>query len=72
MCICAPVHRCHGTVCVRQTAASAKELEQYHSDAQVWLELLEDEVKQGENLKEEDFLEDKVCYPHTKVQSQLV
>ncbi|XP_013770092.1 dystrophin-like [Pundamilia nyererei] len=43
------------------TAASAKELEQYHSDAQVWLELLEDEVKQGENLKEEDFLEDKDC-----------
>uniref|UniRef100_A0AAZ1Y4Q8 Dystrophin n=1 Tax=Oreochromis aureus TaxID=47969 RepID=A0AAZ1Y4Q8_OREAU len=42
-------------------AASAKELEQYHSEAQVWLELLEDEVKQGENLKEEDFLEDKDC-----------
>ncbi|XP_030603146.1 dystrophin isoform X3 [Archocentrus centrarchus] len=43
------------------TAASAKELEQYHSDAQVWLELLEEEVKQGENLKEEDFMEGKDC-----------
>ncbi|XP_039997801.1 dystrophin [Xiphias gladius] len=44
-----------------QTAASAKELEQYHSEAQIWLELLEEEVKQGENLKEEDFQEDKDC-----------
>ncbi|XP_051284328.1 dystrophin isoform X23 [Dicentrarchus labrax] len=43
------------------TAASPKELEQYHSEAQVWLELLEEEVKQGENLKEEDFQEDKDC-----------
>ncbi|XP_061760711.1 dystrophin isoform X4 [Nerophis ophidion] len=41
------------------TAASAKELEQYHSEAQIWLDLLEEEVKQGENLKEEDFQEDK-------------
>ncbi|XP_061910041.1 dystrophin isoform X1 [Entelurus aequoreus] len=40
-------------------AASAKELEQYHSEAQIWLDLLEEEVKQGENLKEEDFQEDK-------------
>nr|XP_057908480.1 dystrophin isoform X8 [Doryrhamphus excisus] len=43
------------------TAASAKELEQYHSEAQIWLDLLEEEVKQGENLKEEDFQEDKDC-----------
>ncbi|KAI9525953.1 hypothetical protein NQZ68_002501 [Dissostichus eleginoides] len=43
------------------TAASAKELEQYHSEALIWLELLEEEVKQGENLKEEDFQEDKDC-----------
>ncbi|KAM6958012.1 dystrophin isoform 1-T1 [Tautogolabrus adspersus] len=43
------------------TAASARELEQYHSEAQIWLELLEEEVKQGENLKEEDFQEDKDC-----------
>ncbi|XP_058478668.1 dystrophin isoform X3 [Solea solea] len=43
------------------TAASAKELEQYHSEAQIWLALLEEEVKQGENLKEEDFQEDKDC-----------
>ncbi|XP_068164982.1 dystrophin isoform X2 [Antennarius striatus] len=44
-----------------QTAASAKELEQYHSEAQIWLDLLEEEVKQGENLKDEDFQEDKDC-----------
>ncbi|XP_057685973.1 dystrophin isoform X3 [Corythoichthys intestinalis] len=44
-----------------QTAASAKELEQYHREAQIWLNLLEEEVKQGENLKEEDFQEDKDC-----------
>uniref|UniRef100_A0A4W6EVZ2 Dystrophin n=1 Tax=Lates calcarifer TaxID=8187 RepID=A0A4W6EVZ2_LATCA len=43
------------------TAASAIELEQYHSEAQIWLELLEEEVNQGENLKEEDFQEDKDC-----------
>ncbi|KAM6893218.1 dystrophin isoform 3-T3 [Lycodopsis pacificus] len=43
------------------TAASAKELEQYHSEAQIWLELLEEEAKQGENLKEEDFQENKDC-----------
>ncbi|KAM3857230.1 dystrophin [Diretmus argenteus] len=43
------------------TAASPKELEQYHSEAQIWLELLEEEVKQGENLKEEDFQENKDC-----------
>ncbi|KAM9327399.1 dystrophin isoform 2-T2 [Pholidichthys leucotaenia] len=42
-------------------AASGRELEQYHSEAQVWLDLLEEEVKQGENLKEEDFQEDKDC-----------
>ncbi|XP_037829862.1 dystrophin isoform X1 [Kryptolebias marmoratus] len=44
-----------------QTAASARELEQYHNEVQVWLELLEEEAKQGENLKEEDFQEDKNC-----------
>uniref|UniRef100_A0AAQ4PPR1 Dystrophin n=1 Tax=Gasterosteus aculeatus aculeatus TaxID=481459 RepID=A0AAQ4PPR1_GASAC len=47
------------TVAQRITAASAKELEQYHSEVQIWLELLEEEVKQGENLKEEDFQENK-------------
>ncbi|KAG9349621.1 hypothetical protein JZ751_028069, partial [Albula glossodonta] len=41
-----------------QTAASAKEVEQYHSEARIWLELLEEEVQQGENLKEEDFQQD--------------
>uniref|UniRef100_A0A671Z343 Dystrophin n=1 Tax=Sparus aurata TaxID=8175 RepID=A0A671Z343_SPAAU len=48
-------------VAQRITAASAKELEQYYSEAQIWLELLEEEAKQGENLKEEDFQEDKDC-----------
>ncbi|XP_047211782.1 dystrophin isoform X4 [Girardinichthys multiradiatus] len=43
------------------TAASARELEQYHSEVRVWLEMLEEEAKQGENLKEEDFQEDKNC-----------
>ena len=55
VCVCVCV-----CVCVWQTAASTKELEQYHSEAQIWLELLEEEVKQGEKLKEEDFQEDKV------------
>lgn len=55
---------------MRQTAASAKELEQYHSEAQIWLELLEEEVKQGENLKEEDFQEDKV-YTRSHNQSRV-
>ncbi|XP_030210304.1 dystrophin isoform X3 [Gadus morhua] len=42
-----------------QTEASPKELEHYHSEAQIWLDLLEEEAQQGENLKEEDFQEDK-------------
>lgn len=48
--------------------ASAKELEQYYSEAQIWLELLEEEVKQGENLKEEDFQEDKVLHVQSSCQ----
>ncbi|XP_036396175.1 dystrophin isoform X3 [Megalops cyprinoides] len=44
-----------------QTAASAKEVEQYHSEARIWLDLLEEEVQQGENLKEEDFQQDGDC-----------
>ncbi|CAL8307771.1 unnamed protein product [Merluccius merluccius] len=44
-----------------QMEASPKELEHYHSEAQIWLDLLEEEVQQGENLKEEDFQEDKDC-----------
>ncbi|KAM9766235.1 dystrophin-like isoform 2-T2 [Menidia menidia] len=43
------------------TAASAMELEQYHREAQLWLGLLEEEAKQGDNLKEEDFQENKDC-----------
>ncbi|KAJ8003692.1 hypothetical protein DPEC_G00150960 [Dallia pectoralis] len=38
-----------------QLAASAVEVEQYHSEAKIWLDLLDEEEKQGENLKEEDF-----------------
>ncbi|XP_045555407.1 dystrophin isoform X5 [Salmo salar] len=38
-----------------QAAASAVEVEQFHSEAKIWLDLLEEEEKQGENLKEEDF-----------------
>ncbi|XP_054599029.1 dystrophin isoform X5 [Nothobranchius furzeri] len=43
------------------TAASSRELEQYHKEVKVWLELLEEEAREGENLKEEDFQEDKNC-----------
>lgn len=52
----------------RQTAASAKELEQYCNEAQIWLELLEEEAKQGEGLKEEDFQEDKVSHKNAHFQ----
>lgn len=55
-------------MCTFQTAASAKELEQYHSEARIWLDLLEEEVKQGENLKEEDFQENKVSHQNTDPQ----
>ncbi|KAG5833362.1 hypothetical protein ANANG_G00275140 [Anguilla anguilla] len=44
-----------------QTAASAREVEQYHSEARIWLDLLEEEVQQGENLKEEDFQQESDC-----------
>lgn len=64
MLLCVRVCLC---MLMSQTAASAKELEQYYSEAQIWLELLEEEVQQGENLKEEDFEEDKVS-PHTHLQ----
>uniref|UniRef100_A0A6Q2ZJU0 Dystrophin n=1 Tax=Esox lucius TaxID=8010 RepID=A0A6Q2ZJU0_ESOLU len=40
-----------------QMAASAVEVEQFHSEAKIWLDLLDEEEKQGENLKEEDFTE---------------
>ncbi|KAJ3584665.1 hypothetical protein NHX12_015160, partial [Muraenolepis orangiensis] len=42
-----------------QTEASPKELVLYLREAQIWLDLLEEEELQGENLKEEDFQEDK-------------
>lgn len=51
----------HSCLCT-QTAASAQELQQFHHDAQVWLQLLGEEANQGENLKEEDFQEDKVSH----------
>ncbi|RXM31709.1 Dystrophin [Acipenser ruthenus] len=41
-----------------KASVSSREVEQYHADAQKWLEQLEAEVKQGENLKEEDFQKD--------------
>uniref|UniRef100_A0A8C9TMH4 Dystrophin n=1 Tax=Scleropages formosus TaxID=113540 RepID=A0A8C9TMH4_SCLFO len=41
-----------------QAAASEREVEQYHSEAMIWLRLLDEEVQQGENLKEEDFQQD--------------
>lgn len=69
ICLCVgtftPLHAC-------QTAASAKELEQYCSEAQIWLELLEEEVKQGEGLKEEDFQEDKVSHKNAHFQDNDV
>lgn len=39
---------------------SLKELEQFNSDIQKLLELLEAEIQQGVNLKEEDFNKDMV------------
>ncbi|KAL1021783.1 hypothetical protein UPYG_G00017880 [Umbra pygmaea] len=45
-----------------QLAASAVEVEQYHNEAKIWLDLLDEEEKQGENLKEEDFtVQDGAC-----------
>ncbi|KPP76684.1 dystrophin-like [Scleropages formosus] len=44
-----------------QAAASEREVEQYHSEAMIWLRLLDEEVQQGENLKEEDFQQDGDC-----------
>ncbi|KAL2102193.1 hypothetical protein ACEWY4_001361 [Coilia grayii] len=40
---------------------SAAELEQYHSEALKWINVLGEEVENGENLKEEDFQEDRDC-----------
>uniref|UniRef100_A0A8K9XSP2 Dystrophin n=1 Tax=Oncorhynchus mykiss TaxID=8022 RepID=A0A8K9XSP2_ONCMY len=38
-----------------QVLTPSVEVEQFHSEAKIWLDLLEEEEKQGENLKEEDF-----------------
>ncbi|XP_073722267.1 dystrophin isoform X1 [Misgurnus anguillicaudatus] len=38
--------------------ASNQELDEYHRQANIWLQVLDEEIKLGENLKEEDFLED--------------
>ncbi|XP_028837014.1 dystrophin isoform X3 [Denticeps clupeoides] len=46
---------------IKSGQVSPHELEQYHSEALIWLQLLDEEVKQGENLKEEDFQEDGDC-----------
>lgn len=59
-------------MCVCQTSASPTELEHYHKEAQIWLELLEEEVKQGEVLKEEDFQENKVPHRNQPGPSQHV
>uniref|UniRef100_A0A8C1QRC8 Dystrophin n=1 Tax=Cyprinus carpio TaxID=7962 RepID=A0A8C1QRC8_CYPCA len=38
--------------------ASSQELDEYHRQANIWLQVLDEEIKLGESLKEEDFLED--------------
>nr|XP_005995015.2 PREDICTED: dystrophin isoform X4 [Latimeria chalumnae] len=43
-----------------QAVVSMKELEEFHIDIQKLLDLLEKELQQGENLKEEDFSKDMV------------
>lgn len=40
--------------------ASFQELDEYHRQANIWLQVLDEEIKLGESLKEEDFLEDAV------------
>ncbi|XP_063072868.1 dystrophin isoform X2 [Engraulis encrasicolus] len=40
---------------------SAEELEKYHSEALLWINMLGEEVECGEELKEEDFQEDRDC-----------
>uniref|UniRef100_A0A8D0CIQ4 Dystrophin n=1 Tax=Scleropages formosus TaxID=113540 RepID=A0A8D0CIQ4_SCLFO len=45
----------------RRIKTSQVLLEQYHSEAMIWLRLLDEEVQQGENLKEEDFQQDGDC-----------
>uniref|UniRef100_A0A6Q2ZQT8 Dystrophin n=1 Tax=Esox lucius TaxID=8010 RepID=A0A6Q2ZQT8_ESOLU len=47
------------TIAQRITAGQvySVEVEQFHSEAKIWLDLLDEEEKQGENLKEEDFTE---------------
>ncbi|KAI4901901.1 hypothetical protein NFI96_022255 [Prochilodus magdalenae] len=38
--------------------ASSQELEEYHRQANVWLQLMDEEIRLGENVKEDDFLEE--------------
>ncbi|XP_017573216.1 dystrophin isoform X2 [Pygocentrus nattereri] len=38
--------------------ASTHEVEEYYRQAQMWLQLLDEEIKLGENVKEDDFLEE--------------
>lgn len=40
--------------------ASSQELDEYHRQANIWLQVLDEEIQLGESLKEEDFLEDAV------------
>ncbi|XP_066562465.1 dystrophin isoform X5 [Amia ocellicauda] len=43
---------------VQQASVSPHEVQHYHMEAQKWLECLEAELQQGDNLKEEDFQKD--------------
>ncbi|KAK7166628.1 hypothetical protein R3I93_006395 [Phoxinus phoxinus] len=38
--------------------SSSQELDEYHRQANIWLQVLDEEIKLGESLKEDDFLED--------------
>lgn len=40
--------------------ASSQELEEYYGQANMWIQLLDEEIKLGENVKEDDFLEEPV------------
>ncbi|XP_035390530.1 dystrophin isoform X1 [Electrophorus electricus] len=43
---------------ILQGQASSHELEEYYRQANMWLRLLDEEIKLGENVKEDDFLEE--------------
>ncbi|XP_076838749.1 dystrophin isoform X3 [Brachyhypopomus gauderio] len=43
---------------ILQGQASSQELEDYYREANMWLHLLDEEIKLGEHVKEDDFLEE--------------